>query len=151
MTVVDINPAKETVTKALGLTFVTELPSDTQADVVLHASGQPEGLVSALMVAGLEANVVDLSWYGNRPVKLPLGENFHSRRLTLRSSQVGHLHPERSPRWTRARRMSLALHLLLDSKLDVLISGESPFEKLPAVLAKLSRDQTGALCHRIVY
>lgn len=151
VTVVDINPAKETVTEALGLTFVTELPSDTQADVVLHASGQPEGLVSALTVAGLEATVVDLSWYGDRPVKLPLGEDFHSRRLTLRSSQVGHLHPERGPRWTRARRMSLALHLLLDSKLDALINSESPFEQLPSILATLSRDQTDTLCHRIVY
>ena len=151
VTVVDINPAKETVTETLGLTFVTELPSDTQADVVLHASGQPEGLVSALTVAGLEATVVDLSWYGDRPVKLPLGEDFHSRRLTLRSSQVGHLHPERGPRWTRARRMSLALHLLLDPKLDALINSESPFEQLPSILTKLSRDQTDTLCHRIVY
>ena len=151
VTVVDINPAKEAVAEALGLTFVAGLPSHTQAALVLHASGQPEGLASALTVAGHEATVVDLSWYGDRPVTLPLGEDFHSKRLTLRSSQVGHLHPERIPRWTRSRRMSLALHLLLDPKVDALITGESPFEKLPAVLAKLSRDQTGALCHRIVY
>ena len=151
VTVVDINPAKEAVAEALGLTFVAGLPSHTQADLVLHASGQPEGLASALTVAGHEATVVDLSWYGDRPVTLPLGEDFHSRRLTLRSSQVGHLHPERIPRWTRARRMSLALHLLLDPKVDALITGESPFEKLPDLLAKLSRDPRNTLCHRITY
>jgi hypothetical protein len=47
--------------------------------------------------------------------------------------------------------MSLALHLLLDPKLDALITGESPFEKLPDVLAKLSRDPRNTLCHRIAY
>ena len=44
--------------------------------------------------------VLELSWYGQRPVPLPLGEAFHSRRLTLRSSQVGHVAAAQRSRWS---------------------------------------------------
>ena len=151
VTAVDINPARRTVAEALGVTCVVEPPQDATADLVVHASGRPEGLASALAVAGAEATIVELSWYGNRSVPLPLGEAFHSQRLTLRSSQVGRLPPERTPRWTRARRMMLALDLLRDARLDALITDESPFEDLPEVLATLSREPSDTLCHRIRY
>ena len=151
VTAVDINPARRTVAEALGVTCVVEPPHDATADLVVHASGRPEGLASALAVAGAEATIVEVSWYGSRSVPLPLGEAFHSRRLTLRSSQVGRLPPERTPRWTRARRMTLALDLLRDSRLEALITGESPFEDLPEVLATLSREPNDTLCHRIRY
>ena len=151
VTIVDINPARESVARELGVPFLNEPPPDANADLVIHASGQPEGLTSALAVAGVEATIVEVSWYGSRSVLLPLGEAFHSRRLTLTSSQVGRLHPERAPRWNHARRMTLALELLREPRLDVLITGESEFEDLPEVLAKLSRDPGAALCHRIRY
>jgi threonine dehydrogenase-like Zn-dependent dehydrogenase len=151
VTVVDINAQREAIASELGLSFRTDVPPDVNADMVIHASGQPEGLTSALAAAGIEATIVEASWYGNRPVPLPLGEAFHSRRLTLRSSQVGRIPPHRAPRWNRRRRMALALELLRDPRLDVLITGESPFEDLPEVLATLSRNPAGALCHRIRY
>lgn len=151
VTVVDINGAREAIAKKLGVSFLTEPPLDAVADLVIHASGQPEGLTSALAVAGIEATIVEASWYGSRPVLLPLGEAFHSRRLTLRSSQVGRLPPDRAPRWSLRRRMQLALELVRDPRLDALITGESAFEDLPEVLARLSRDPGGALCHRIRY
>ena len=146
---VDIDPARAVVTRELGLSFRTEAPRDADADLVVHASGQPDGLVTALTSAGIEGTIVEASWYGTRSVPLPLGEHFHSRRLTLRSSQVGRLPPDRAPRWHFQRRMALALDLLRHPSLDVLISGESAFEDLPDVLATLSRDPAGALCHRI--
>ena len=117
----------------------------------MHASGQPEGLTSALAIAGIEATIVDASWYGSRRVPLPLGEAFHSRRLTLKSSQVGRVPPDRASRWNPRRRMKLALELLRDRRLDALITGESSFDDLPAVLAMVSRDPAAALCHRIRY
>jgi len=151
VTVVDINGAREAIAQELGVSFLTEPPRDAVADLVIHASGQPEGLTSALAVAGIEATIVEASWYGSRPVLLPLGEAFHSRRLTLRSSQVGRLPPDRAPRWNLHRRMQLALELVRDPRLDALITGESAFEDLPEVLATLSRDPGDALCHRIRY
>jgi hypothetical protein len=95
--------------------------------------------------------VLELSWYGSRDVTLPLGEAFHSRRLTLKSSQVGRLPAARGARWDYRRRLAKALDLLLDPRLDVLISGESDFDDLPVVMSKLAYEPAGALCHRIRY
>ena len=70
--------------------------------------------------------------------RCPLGEDFHVKRLTLKSSQVGHVAASQRARWDHARRMQLALSLLNDPVLDVLISGESDFDDLPAVMARLA-------------
>jgi 2-desacetyl-2-hydroxyethyl bacteriochlorophyllide A dehydrogenase len=148
---VDTNPARASVAEALGLPFATEVPEDVTADIVVHASGNPGGLKDALAATGTEGRLIELSWYGTRPVSLPLGEEFHARRITLRSSQVGRIPPARAPRWSHGRRLALALRLLRDPALDVLVTGESPFEELPAVLERLARDGGETLCHRIRY
>jgi len=148
---VDIDPGRSRVAEALAIPFTTEVPSDLQADLVVHASGQPAGLERALSVAGIEATVLEVSWFGDRAVPLPLGESFHSKRLTLRSSQVGRIPAGRTPRWTHGRRMRVALELLRDPALDALIDGESAFEELPAVMERISSAGAGALCHRIRY
>jgi 2-desacetyl-2-hydroxyethyl bacteriochlorophyllide A dehydrogenase len=151
VTLVDVDPSRADVAEGLGLEFVLGVPDGADADFVFHASGNPEGLVAALGAAGVEATVVELSWYGTRSVPLPLGEAFHSRRLTLRSSQVGRIPLDRAARWDHARRLDVALDLLRDERLDLLISGESDFEELPEVMARLAEDRPGPLCHRIRY
>jgi NADPH:quinone reductase-like Zn-dependent oxidoreductase len=151
VTLVDLNAAREPVARALGVPFLVETPGEAEADLVIHASGRPDGLVSALAVAGFEATIVEVSWYGSRMVSLPLGEAFHSRRLTIKSSQVGHVPPDRRARWTRERRLTHALQLLRDPTLDVLVSGESVFDDLPEVLATLCVAPGNTLCHRIRY
>ncbi|MFV8834462.1 zinc-binding alcohol dehydrogenase [Aquisalimonas sp.] len=149
VTLVDTNPARAITARTLGLSFATTAEPD--ADVVFHASGQPDGLATALGAAATEATVIELSWYGDTPVSLPLGEGFHSRRLTIRSSQVGRLPPDRSPRWDHQRRIHLALELLHDARLDALITGETPFDAMPALLPELCADAGNTLCHRITY
>jgi threonine dehydrogenase-like Zn-dependent dehydrogenase len=151
VTIVDVRPAREAVAHRLGLRFLAQPPTAADADLVVHASGHPSGLVAALAAAGTEATILELSWFGTSAVTLPLGEAFHSRRLTIRSSQVGRLPPDRAARWNHASRMVLALSLLRDPALDVLITGESAFDELPDVMARLSRDPGDALCHRIRY
>jgi NADPH:quinone reductase-like Zn-dependent oxidoreductase len=147
----DIDPRRADVAGALGLAFTSDAPVGADADLVVHASGHEEGLRTALAAAGVEATILELSWYGSRPVSLPLGESFHSRRLTIKSSQVGRIPADRASRWSHRRRMETALGLLQDERLDTLISGESDFDDLPEALARLSRDPAGALCHRIRY
>jgi threonine dehydrogenase-like Zn-dependent dehydrogenase len=149
--VVDRNPSKAGAADALGIPFAVESRASEDADIVFHASGSPAGLRTALGLAGPEATIVEASWYGDESVCLPLGQGFHSRRLTIRSSQVGRLPPARAPRWDFARRMHLALSLLLDDRLDTLITGESPFEELPTVMRRLSREPAAELCHRVRY
>jgi threonine dehydrogenase-like Zn-dependent dehydrogenase len=151
VTIVDINAERLSVAEALQVGFCTQLTEGDEADLVIHASGEPDGLRSGLIVAGMETTIIEASWYGSRSVPVPLGEDFHSRRLTLKSSQVGRVPPDRAPRWSRARRMKLALELLRAPELDVLITGESAFAELPIVLARLSVEPSAALCHRIRY
>ena len=151
VTVIDPNGSRAAVAEIFGLAYRPEPPEGATADLVIHASGHPDGLRAALAAAGHEATVVEASWYGASPVPLPLGEAFHSRRLTIRSSQVGHVPPYRAPRWTRGRRLELALSLLADPRLDVLLTGESGFDELPSVLAALAREPGDTLCHRIRY
>lgn len=140
---------------------LADLPSDSGVPVVvsrvhpfdraLHASGSPEGAGSALRVLGTEGVLIEASWFGDRPVPLPLGEAFHARRLTIRSSQVGRMPPDRAPRWNHPRRMGVVMRLLADPVLDRLISGESSFEALPETLHQLALGERDALCHRIRY
>ncbi len=151
VSLVDVDPSREEVARGLGLEFTESAPAGADADFVFHASGNPQGLEAALSVAGVEATVIELSWYGTQSVPLPLGEAFHSRRLTLRSSQVGRIPPDRAPRWDHARRLGTALDLLRDERLDSLISGEGDFETLPEVMGRLAEDGRGVLCHRIRY
>jgi threonine dehydrogenase-like Zn-dependent dehydrogenase len=148
---VDTDPGKRAVAERLGVGFAAPETARTEADRVVHCSGAPEGLATALRLAGLEASVVEMSWFGDRAVPLPLGEAFHSRRLRLRSSQVGEVARCQRPRWSPRRRMALALSLLADPTLECLIDAEHPFAELPAVMARLAREPSGALCHRIRY
>ena len=122
LTLVDPNPARESPARALGVSWSATLPAGVEADLVFHASGTPEGARDALTAAGTSATVVELSWFGDQAVPLPLGENFHPLRLRLISSQVGRIPPQQAPRWTHRRRTALALSLLADPALDVLIT-----------------------------
>jgi NADPH:quinone reductase-like Zn-dependent oxidoreductase len=148
---IDIDPGRAALAQALGLAFRLPDAATPECDLVIHASGHGAGLRSALALAGFEATVLEMSWFGHQTVELPLGGAFHARRLTLRSSQVGHVPPLHAPRWTYRRRMELALSLLVDDRLDALISGESDFADLPALMPQLASSPGGALCHRIRY
>lgn len=148
---VDMDAGKAAVAAALGVVFSTPDDLRGEADLVVHASGNPAGLVTALNGAASDAMVLEMSWFGDRQVSLPLGEAFHSKRLLLRSSQVGQVALGQRHRWTYQRRLELALSLLSDPVLDVLISGESPFLELPRTMATLAASPSGVLCHRVVY
>lgn len=148
---VDIDERKAAVAEALGIPFAKPEEVVGDADLVIHASGVPAGLATSLLLAGVEATVLEMSWYGDQHVPLPLGEAFHSRRLVLKSTQVGSIAPAMRARWSHGQRMALALSLLKDETLDCLITGESRFEDLPETMAELARGSDGALCHRIKY
>lgn len=148
---VDINRGRAAIASALGVRFASPDQASKDADIVFHSSGSAEGLDLALRLAGFEATIIELSWYGSHEVPLALGEAFHARRLTLKSSQVGTVASSQRARWDSARRMRLALELLGDPSLDVLITGESEFEALPMTMAKLAEAPGDVLCHRVRY
>jgi 2-desacetyl-2-hydroxyethyl bacteriochlorophyllide A dehydrogenase len=148
---VDTNPGRAAIARRFGVRFATPDQARENADIVIHASGSASGLGTALRVAGFEAPVVELSWYGAQSVPVSLGEAFHARRLTLRSSQVGHVASAQRARWDSRRRMALAISLLQDPMFDDLITGESRFDSLPEVMAQLADAPGDVLCHRIRY
>lgn len=136
--VVDVDPSRAAVAARLGAAFALPDAAPVEQDVVVHASASPGGLRLTLACAGAEATVVEASWYGARTVDVPLGEAFHSRRLRLVSSQVGEVPAGRRARWSRTRRLDMALRLLLDPAFDALITREVPFgeagRRLPEIL-----------------
>ncbi|MFC5996546.1 zinc-binding alcohol dehydrogenase [Pseudonocardia hispaniensis] len=148
---VDVEPARAVVAEALGVGFATPEQAAGECDLVVHASATEAGLAHSLGLLGYEGAVIELSWYGDRPVSAPLGENFHSRRLAIRSSQVGGLAPARRARRSATERMALALRLLADPVFDALITEESRFEDLPRLLPRLAAGQAPALCVRVRY
>ena len=134
VTVVDIAAGRAEPAQAVGAGFASPGSAPEDCDLVFHASGTATGLATALRLAGEEASIVELSWYGSGDVAAPLGEAFHSRRLRLVSSQVGKVAPSHRPRWTHERRLSAALALLKDPVLDALLAPAAAFEELPAKL-----------------
>jgi threonine dehydrogenase-like Zn-dependent dehydrogenase len=148
--VVDIDPLKQPILEELGLSMV--LPKDASAErsVVIHTSASEAGLRLALGLAGMEGLIVEMSWFGTTQPSLPLGEAFHAKRLTLRSSQVGQIAPSRRDTWNHASRFDYALEQLKDPRLDALITHESGFAELPQVMATLPQSM-GVMCHRIRY
>jgi threonine dehydrogenase-like Zn-dependent dehydrogenase len=148
--VVDVDSTKANAATALGAHFVEPKFASGNADIVIHASATGAGLETALALAGQEATVLELSWYGDTRPTVPLGEAFHARRLRLVSSQVGQLPAGQRARWTHRRRLELALSLLTDPRLDILLTSSGPLDELPVQMAHFAAGAPG-LCHVVDY
>jgi threonine dehydrogenase-like Zn-dependent dehydrogenase len=151
VTVVDVAEARRPLATALGAGFAAPEEAPNGADVVFHASASAAGLNTAIGCAGMEGTIVELSWYGDRPVEVGLGGAFHSRRLRLVSSQVGQVSPGRRPRWDYRRRMQAALHLLDQPALDRLVAEEIAFEDAPRELPRILAGHAHGLAPVIRY
>ena len=151
VTLVDVDGSRAGVAAALGAGFAHPEEAAGGCDLVVHCSATSAGLQRSLELLAPEATVLDLSWYGDAEVRLKLGGAFHTRRLGLRASQVGTVSPARGARRTTAERLALALDLLRDPAFDALVTGESRFDELPGVMARLAEGSLRALVHTITY
>ena len=134
VTLCDIDPARAALANRLGAAFATPDEPPIDCDTVFHTSASAAGLATAMTCAGPEAAIIELSWYGDKPVTLPLGGSFHSRRLRIIASQVGMVAPSRRPRWPHRRRLAAALDLLNDDRLDALVDHVIAFADAPSLL-----------------
>jgi threonine dehydrogenase-like Zn-dependent dehydrogenase len=148
---VDVDPTRAEVALALDVAFAHPSEATGGRDLVVHASATSAGLQRSLELLGSDGEVIDLSWYGDSPVRLDLGGAFHSGRLGVRASQVGEVALNRRHRRTRGERLALALELLRDPAYDALFSGASTFDQLPELMAELSSGRRRAICHTITY
>lgn len=137
VTLVDIDGSRAKTAEALGVTFAMPDQAPGEADLVIHTTASEAGLTLALKLAGVEATIVEASWFGAGMVNVPLGDSFHSRRLRLISSQVGNVCASRAKRWTTRRRLEAAIGLLSDDRLETLLGEDVAFAELPQQLSRL--------------
>ena len=148
VTLCDLDPARATPAAALGCRFALPEAAPGDQDLVFHTSASAAGLAHALRAAGDEAAIIEASWYGDAAPAVPLGEDFHARRLRIIGSQVGRVAPVMRARRTPRARLALALDLLGDPVFDILLEPPTKFADLPAAMPRLL---AGGLCHVIDY
>jgi len=151
VTLVDVDGGRAQVAAALGVGFAAPEDAPQGLDLVVHTSATSAGLQRSLDLLAFEGTVLDLSWYGDAETHLRLGGAFHSRRLDVRSSQVGAVAAARRGRRTAEERRQIALDLLRDPAFDALLTGQSRFDDLPDVMARLADGRLSALCHTVRY
>ena len=126
---------------------VLEATGGRGADVAAEASGSGAALAGAVECVADEGTVVAASWYGTKPVRLPLGGRFHRGRVGIKSSQVGRSAPELSARWDRGRRTGAVISLLQDLRmpLEPLVSHRIPFREAPGAYRMLDENPNDAV------
>jgi 2-desacetyl-2-hydroxyethyl bacteriochlorophyllide A dehydrogenase len=113
--------------------------------LVIEASGDPRALPSALSFLAHEGTVLVASWYGHRDVVVPLGDAFHRRRLTIRSTQVSTIPAHLSARWDRSRRRRAVAELLDSMPLGALATHTVPFDEAAAAYAAIDAHEPGLI------
>src|SRR5689334_7482601 len=74
---VDVDERRRGLADRLGVAFVTPDRAAGGCDVVVHCSATGAGLSRGLELLGDEGELVELSWYGDREVRVDLGADFH--------------------------------------------------------------------------
>lgn len=151
VTICDSDPQKAALAAALGLAFAGPGALPASCRLVFHTSATAAGLQSAIDAAAFEGRIIEMSWYGDAPVTLNLGGAFHSRRLTLVSSQVGHVAPARRHLTSPRDRLAAAIALLEDPALDALVETDIPFARCAAELPGLMTAPSARLLPLISY
>jgi len=151
VTLIDTDSSREVLAWAFGLDFAKPDDAPADCDYVFHTSATAAGLTTALNIAGDEATIVELSWYGSGNVSVPLGGAFHSRRLRIVSSQVGKVAPSHRAVFTHRQRLEAAIKLTAHPHLDALLAPAVAFRDLPARLGDILKPGSGVLCQLVSY
>lgn len=118
----------------------------TGVALLVDATGHPDALAAGLPLLRHEGTALVASWYGSKPVPLPLGGHFHRRRLSIRSSQVSTIPTHLQGQWTVTRRRSVVRRLLDELPLHALATHEFAFADAAAAFAAVERGEE-ALVH----
>ncbi|MCB1506720.1 MAG: zinc-binding alcohol dehydrogenase [Hyphomicrobiaceae bacterium] len=152
VTVVDLAVERRELVESMGARFALPGDAPSEADAVFHTSASAAGLDLAIRCAGMEATVIEMSWYGEGAVPVSLGGAFHSRRLKLICSQVGQVSATRRSRWSYRRRIEAALQILANAPaLDLLVAEDIAFVEVPERLPAILENKTAGLAPVIRY
>ncbi len=136
----------------LGVTVLTpDAVAPGAYGLAFHTSASGAGLATALDALDFEGRVIELSWFGDRPVEIALGGAFHANRLSIVASQVGHVARPRRAAMRHRDRLAAALAALADPRLDALVTEDVAFPGLPDALPRLLAPGASGIATRIVY
>ena len=124
---------------------VADESAERGVPLIVEVSGQPEALAGSLRLLAHEGMALVVSWYGSKPVQLPLGADFHRRRLTLRSTQVSTIPAHLSRSWDVPRRRAAGVRLLDELPIAALATHEFAFESAEKAYAEVDRGEAGLL------
>ena len=134
----------------LGVDAVAAWEASTESvPLVIDASGNTEAPAAALDMLAHEGTLLIASWFGRKPVHLPLGGAFHRRRLTIRSTQVSTIPARLSGTWTLARRRAEAAALLAELPVSELCTHFFPFTKAAEAFRAVDENAPG-LMHAVL-
>ena len=146
----ETNPEKQAVLKSLGFDLVEN--DATSFDICFHCSGRPEGLRYCLQQSKTEAKIIELSWYGDKNVSLPLGIDFHYKRIKLIASQVSKIPYQLIEKHNFKTRKKLVLDLLKNIELPAVLFHTIPFDELPQFFQALrARKLPSAFLYTVNY
>ncbi|MGB3257816.1 MAG: zinc-binding alcohol dehydrogenase [Ornithinimicrobium sp.] len=151
LVVVDPHPRSVALAEELGIEWLVPEQVTGEFDTVVHCSGTQDGLALGLSLLAFEGQLVETSWFGQHSPVVPLGAEFHSRRLTIRASQVSAVAPSMRERRTRRDRMASALEELRDPFYDSLLSGSAALADLPETMAGIASGEAPGWCQVVDY
>jgi len=124
---------------------VERLTSGAGVPLVVDATGHPPALARGLELLRHEGEVLVCSWYGTKDVSLPLGREFHRRRLQIRSTQVSTIPTHLAGKWDVQRRRRVATRLLTELPLKLLTTHDVAFDRAAEAYAALDRGDAGLM------
>ena len=131
--------------RSLGIPSFDRTDQDFSPDVIIETSGNPAALQEAIDMSGPETRIVVGSWYGSKEVRLDLGQKFHRNRNQIISSQVSRINPALQGRWSKERRLLLAVDLLRQLPLSKLITDIFPFVDAARAYEKIDKHPESTL------
>ncbi len=127
--------------KAQDMGWDVSSKEDARYDIIFHTTGSAAGLQYCIDHLNEEGKVIELSWYGTKKVNLRLGEDFHYKRLSIKSSQVGKISPTVRDEIDYKKRKEIAADLLLDTSYDKLVTNIVAWEDVPLLFKDIRNNE----------
>ena len=147
--VTDINLSKKKIAKILGLQFVN-FNNTKNIDCIINTTSSYEILNRSLTKLNLDGRIVEASWYGSKAGNINLGNEFHSKRIKIISSQVSNIPLHMKKKYNYKSRLKIAIDALSNSKIMILINSFSKFSTLDKEYISILKDKN-IIMHSVEY
>ncbi|NBC83496.1 MAG: dehydrogenase [Bacteroidetes bacterium] len=138
----EVNQQRKQFAASLGLDVITtqnKLPD--HVDIAFNCSASEEGLQTCINYTSANGTIVEMSWYGQKPVQINLGGTFHYGRKRIISSQVSRIPLHKQAQWDVKRRKELVFKLLKQHIYDKLITKYIHFNDVPGFFNDLRQNK----------